>query len=446
MQREEWEHKFSNFWPHGFKELSQPDARLEMFDMLSGKGLVQRHYASELDAFKANNEGWRAKIADINFVCSAFPICDVGLCHHRSVGHRKGYEDINGRSVSAHSVRSHFAHRGQLSQRLSEIHKADLERKNHDTAVDMMIGHLLSHKAGFYITDGCPQCKKEFEALRISGPADYKTKHKEYDEQGVLRFEYDIGVIGADNRLIAIFEALNTHKMGANKRTYANEKSYPWIEYSVPAMLTNGRKGIHHRGEWLALEALLLKITHSGPSHCNACAAELERERAAEERRQRIRRRINDGEEIRRRTMREIVEPAECELGRITQKLENIWVGFSTTGHDRMEIQLANAEISVREIQRQICEAEQVVAQLNAIENEVDAELAPRKDKSFCSKTGLELSTELNEKVVRGFRGLSARIDQVNSGCGELLAIIDMKRGELSSFLEVIALDGHSDW
>jgi len=443
MQREEWEHKFSNFWPHSFKDLSQPEARLEMFDTLSGDGFVQRHYASELDAFKANNEGWRAKIADINFVCSAFPICDVGLCHHKSIGHRKGYEDKNGRPVSSHSVRSFFAHRGQLSQRLSEIHKADLEQKNHDTAVDMMIGHLLSHKAGFYITDRCPKCKKEFEALRISGPADYKPKNKEYDERGVLRFEYDIGVIGADDSLIAIFEALNTHKMGADKRAYANEKGYPWIEYSVPAMLTKERKGVHHRGEWLALETLPLKITHSGPSNCNACAAELERERAAEERRQRLRRRINDGEEARHRTIREIVEPAERELDRITQKLGNMWLGFSTTGHDRMEVQLANAEIWAREIQSQLCEAEQVVSQLNAIENEVDAELAPRKDISFCSKTGLELSTEFNERVVRGFRGLSARIDRINSNCGELLAFIDMKRQELNSLLESIESCGH---
>jgi hypothetical protein len=445
MQREEWEHKFSNFWPDSFKDLSQPDTRLEMFDTLSGNGLVQRHYASELDAFKANNEGWRAKIADINFVCSAFPICDVGVCHHKSIGHRKGYEDKNGRPVSSHPVRSFFAHRGQLSQRLSEIHKADLEQKNHDTAIDMMIGRLLSHKAGFYITDRCPKCKKEFEALRISGPADPKPKHKEYDEQGVLRFEYDIGLIGTDDKLIAIFEALNTHKMGPGKRAYANEKAYPWIEYSVPAMLAKGWKGgVHSRpGGWLALEALALKITHSGASHCDACAAELERERAAENRRERIRKRINEGEESRRRTIREIVEPADRELDQITQRLENMWLGFSTASYDKTEIQLANAEISVREIQSQLCEAEQVVTQLHAIENEVDAELASRKDKSFCSKTGLELSTEFNEMVISGFKGLSARIDRVNSNCGELLALIDMKRQELSSFLEAIALDSH---
>jgi hypothetical protein len=322
-----------------------------------------------------------------------------------------------------------------------------LEQKNHDTAIDMMIRHLLSHKSGFYIIDRCPKCKKEFEALRIDGPAAPKPKHKEYDEQGVLRFEYDIGVIGANDKLIAILEALNTHKMGSDKREYANEKAYPWIEYSVPAMLTKGwTGGVHSRpGGWLAIEALALKITHSGLSHCTACAAELERERAEEERRRRLRSKINDGQVALRRTIREILEPAECELDQITQRLENMWLGFSTAGHDRMEVQLANAEISVRDIQSQLCEAEQVMSQLHAIENEFDAELASRKDKSFCSKTGLELSTEFNEMVVRGFKGLSARIDQVNDAYGELLALIDIKRRELSSFLEAIALDSHLD-
>ena len=54
------------------------------------------------------------------------------------------------------------------------------------------------------------------------------------------------------------------------------------------------------------------------------CKAELEREGAAEDRLERTLIRINDGEETRRRMIREIVEPAECERDRITQKLENL--------------------------------------------------------------------------------------------------------------------------
>src|SRR5262249_51847542 len=155
-----------------------------------------------------------------------------------------------------------------LSQRLSEIHKADLEQKNHDTAIDIMVKHLLNHRSGFYVTDRCPKCKKEFEALRIFGPEEIKPKYKEYDKYGIMRFEYDIGLIGKDGELKAIFEALNTHKMGSDKRAYAVDKGYPWIEYSVPAMLTNEWKGVHSRPDgWLALEALVLKISHSGASH-----------------------------------------------------------------------------------------------------------------------------------------------------------------------------------
>jgi hypothetical protein len=52
---------------------------------------------------------------------------------------------------------------------------------------------------------------------------------------------------------------------------------------------------------------------------------------------------------------------------------------------------------------------------------------------------------EFNEMVVRGFKGLSARVDRINDACSELLALIDIKRRELSSFLEAIALDGHLD-
>src|SRR5262249_8913356 len=157
-----------------------------------------------------------------------------------------------------------------------------------------------------------------------------------------------------------------------------------WIEYSVPAMLTNEWKGVHSRPDgWLALEALVLKISHSGASHCATCAAELERERAAANRRERIRRKINDGEEARLRTIREIVEPAERNLDQITQTLENTELGFSTKSYYKMELELANAEMSVREIQSRLSEAEQVVSQLHAIGNEVDAELASRKDKSF---------------------------------------------------------------
>jgi ssDNA-binding Zn-finger/Zn-ribbon topoisomerase 1 len=444
MQREEWEHKFSNFWSHSFKDLGQPEARLEMFDALTVNGLVRRHYASELDAFKANNDGWRAKIADISFVCSAFPVCDVGVCHHRSIGHRRGYEDKNGRIVPSHPVRSFFVHRGQLSQRLNEIHKAEQEQRNHDTAIDIMVRHLSNHRSGFYIIDRCPKCKKEFEPLRIFGAEDIKPKYKEYDEQGVLRFEYDIGVIGEDGELKAIFEALNTHKMGSAKRAYANDKACPWIEYSVSAMMSNEWKGVRPRRDgWLALEALKLKMTHSGASHCDACAAELEKERADADRRERIRRRINDGEEARRNTIREIVEPAEQELIQITQKLENTELGFSIKSQDKMERELANSEVVVREVLNQLWEAEQVVYQLHTIENEVDAEMALRKDKSFCSKTGLELSAEFNETVISGFNRLSARIAQLNSDYHELLALIDMRRRELISFSEAIALGSH---
>ncbi|MCI0660682.1 MAG: hypothetical protein L0220_06385 [Acidobacteria bacterium] len=194
---------------------------------------------------------------------------------------------------------------------------------------------------------------------------------------------------------------------------------------------------LHSRpGGWLALEALKLKIAHSGDSHCDQCTAELERERAEADRRERMRRRINDGEEARRKTMREIVEPAERDLDQITQRLENIGPGFSIASCDKMGRELVDAEMFVREIQNQLCEVKQVMTQLHAIENEIDAELTSRKDKSFCSKTGLELSTEFIETVIRGFKGLSARIDQINRSCHELLTLIDIKRQELISLRE----------
>ncbi len=91
MQREEWEHKFRKFCPQHFDDLSQSEERQEMFQQLSNRGLAQRHYASELDKLIADNAGWRAKIADFNLVCSAFPICDIGVCHHPSIESRKGY-------------------------------------------------------------------------------------------------------------------------------------------------------------------------------------------------------------------------------------------------------------------------------------------------------------------------------------------------------------------
>src|SRR5262249_43643711 len=153
-------------------------------------------------------------------------------------------------------VRSFFGHRGQLSQRLKDLHKAAMDHHNHDAAIDQMIDHLMKHKSGFYINDKCPRCKKEFEALRISKPEEFKSKYREHDKNGNLKFEYDIGVIGEDGNLKAILEALNTHKMGADKRAHADSKGYPWVEYSVSAMLSSHRNGaIHSRpGGWLALE------------------------------------------------------------------------------------------------------------------------------------------------------------------------------------------------
>jgi ssDNA-binding Zn-finger/Zn-ribbon topoisomerase 1 len=438
MQPEEWRHKFSRFWPHSWERLNQSDARLEMFDKLSASGLSQRHYASELDSYKANNDGWRAKISDISFVCSAFPICDVGVCHHRSIEHRRGYEDKNGRPVPSHAVRSFFGHRGKLSERLSDLHKAAMDQHNHNTAIDMMLSHLLMHRAGFFVIDTCPKCKKQFEALRILKPSDCKPKLREYDENNVLKFEYDIGVLGDEGKLKAIFEALNTHKMGAEKRSHAEDNGFAWIEYSVPAMLLSGRKdAIHSRpGGWLVLDALKLKIGHSGAAHCQTCTADLNRERAAVERRERIRNKINEGEESRRKVMRELIEPAEQEVDQITDSLGNMEPGFSSASIDKMELELANNEFYIKEIQDRLLEGEQLAIQLEAVEFEVESEIRSRKAKSFCSKTGLELTTEFNETVIKGFRELSLRIDNLKQRCFELLDTIDFKRRELTSYRE----------
>lgn len=438
MQQEEWEFRFAEFWPHQQKDLSQSEARQEMFDLFSSNGLAQRHYASELDVLIANNEGWQAKIADLCLVCSAFPVCDIGVCHHRSIGHRKGYEDKNGRLVPSHQVRSFFSHRGQLSASLKDVHKAAIAQLNHDTAIDMMMSHLLGHKSGFYIIDRCSKCKKDFEALRIERPGEYKAKHREYDNQGSLKFEYDIGLIDEDGSLKAILEALNTHKMGADKRKYADSKGYPWIEYSVIAMLSSHQKGsVHSRaGGWLELEARKLKIGYSGDPFCPTCSEEIERERAAADRREKVRRRITEGEEVRRKAMKELVEPAERELNQISETVESINLGFSITSLNNMEVELANAEMFVREIEDRLREAEQVTVQLHEIESEVAVETASRKDKSFCSKTGLELATEGNELLMGGFQRFSVRVDEANCICRDLFTRIELKREELISLRE----------
>lgn len=438
MQQEEWEVRFSEFWPHQLKDLRQPEARQEMFSRLSSNGLVQRHYASELNGFITNNEGWQAKIADLSLVCGAFPICEVGVCHHRSIEHRKGYEDKNGRSVPPHSVRSFFGHRGRLPERFTDIHKADMDQIKHDTAIDTMISHLLRHRSGFYVVDRCLKCKKEFEALRIWKPEDFRPKFRENDDQGNLKFEFDIGVIGEGGKLEGIIEALNTHKMGAEKRIYADNQGYPWIEYSVPALLSNEWKGALRSmpDGWLALQALKLKITHSGITRCQTCTAEFERERAAADRQERMRRKIREGEETRRRTMKELVEPAERDIDQATRVVETMEPGFSTINLNNLELDLGNAQVLAKEIQDRLRQAEQVTTELQDIEVEADTEVASIKGKSFCSKTGLELSTEYSGILVRKFKELSVRIDQANYRCHELLTLIGTKRQELMSLRE----------
>ena len=441
LQEAEWRHRLLKLSDvNTFEVFQDADIRRQVFDNWFHRGLVQRQFAAELDQTQKTSPELKAVIADKIYACSAFPLCNSPLCFHGSTFRNTHERSVGDKTIEIPGcdVRAFFRHRYAITEEVSKIHESQRSQAAHDDAINSLLNDLLSHrKQGCIIESTCPDCRDTFQALKIEGISDFIPEYQ-YRGAGDIHFCFDIaGLVGGEGNasLSVVFELLNTHSMGNEKREHLEEIKIPWIEVSVKKV--NAGKHIQTVNGKLLLSSSKLGLAHSGPRYCPTCTDRREQE---EREKQRIWIKRDKVQKKRNELYDKQNELAEIKnrLSGIESILLDLEITFNKSTNQRIATYLSNLSLELSERKVELQDIRTVLTDLRLLESETWKEIESvdqrrRIDQSKCSRTGV-ISTF--EPVYRTETGsILSDLETLFNRCDEMRRAIISKQAILDDFL-----------